>query len=289
MISFKDFFTESVNIGSSISNYIPLKDNYSITVYHGIDNEKDLYGFLKHGTTGKLRAGRRYSYEADNNPYGIFVTIDLQIAKEFARKYVIEFHTKVSDLEAPVWPNGGFTVQGELSKQWEHENQREEHRNKLRSQSTKSKYDFISQSDRPELAEMLYLSGEKQALFTGDLNSNSIKAIWVSRNPNTRRPTYDRYERKEFLRLFEDKLSKEGYKTDRNQLGERIILKPRDEVTLDTLLNAMRKHYGDVPLFNTDEKLLNVLKNISHKDMLYNVVWPHQIDKTWEIINSLKQ
>jgi hypothetical protein len=294
MLSFKEFFNESVNLGSSVSDYIPLKDSYSITVYHGIDNTQDLYSFLKYGTTGKMYAERRFSYEADNNPYGLFITIDLNVAKEFARKYIIEFHTKVSDLEAPVWPTGNFTVQFQLSQQWKDEGERERHRNKLRSELRGSKYDFISQSDRPELAQTLYLNSEKQALFTGDLNSNSIKAIWVSRNPNKTKSVYDRYERyerKDFLRKFEAEISKEGSKTKSNEIGQYFLLKPRDEVTLQNIMKGLKKQYGDIPLYKKDEELfeelLSILKNIKHKDTLYDLVWPHQIDKTWEIINNL--
>lgn len=287
MQSFKSFFNESVNIGSSISNYIPLKDNYTITVYHGMNNARDLYGFLKYGTTGKMRAGRLYSYEADNNPNGLFVTIDLNVAKEFARDYIIEFHTKVSDLEAPVWPSGSFTIQGQESSQWKDDNEREQYRNKLRSELRNSEYDFISQSDRPELANTLYLYREKQALFVGDLNSNSIKAIWVNKNPNRINSSYDRYERKKFLIKFGDQLSKQGHVTERNKMGEHMMLNPRDEVTLENIMNGLRKHYGRIPLYNTDEKLLSLLKGIRNKDMIYSVVWPHQVDKAWDIISNL--
>jgi hypothetical protein len=244
---------------------------------------------LKYGTTGKIRAGRRYSYEANNNPYGLFVTKDLHVAKRFSEKYIIEFHTKVADLEAPVWPSGSFTVQGELSKQWNDADERESYRNKLRSELRDSEYDFISQSDRPELAQMLYLDSEKQALFTGNLNSNSIKAIWVSKNPNKATSSYDRYERKDFLHKFEAEMSKEGYKTDTNKKGVYFLLKPRDEVTFQNIMKGLKKQYGNIPLYKnkTDEELLSLLKTIKHKDMLYRLVWPHQIDKTWEIINNL--
>lgn len=287
MLSFKDYFNESVNIGSSISDYIPLKDNYTITVYHGIDNARDLYGFLKYGTTGKMRAGRRFSDEAFHNPSGLFVTINLSVAKEFARNYIIEFHTKVSDLEAPLWPSGNFTIQGQKSEVWKNDNEREQHKNKLRYKLRNSEYDFISQSDRPELANTLYLNSEKQALFVGDLNSNSIKAVWVSKNPKKINSSYDRYERKDFLYKFGDQLSKQGYETERNKLGERMILNPRDEVTFESIMNGLRKHYGKMPFYNTDEKILSLLKNARNKDMIYNIVWPHQVDKAWEIIQNI--
>lgn len=288
MLSFKDFFNESVNLGSSISDFIPLKDNYTITVYHGLDNARDLYGFLKYGTTGKIRAGRSYSYEANNNPYGIFVTPELKIAKEFAREYIIELHTKVSDLEAPVWPSGAFTIQGGMSEYWKDDNDRENYRNKLREELRNSKYDFISKSDRPELANTLYLYPERQALFTGELNNNSIKAIWVSENPKKINSKFIRYERRKFLQEFGDKLSEQGYETDRNKMGKNKVLKPRDEVTLKNMMQNLKKNYGDMPFYKTDEKLLLLLKGIRDKNLLSSIVWPHQVDKAWEIIQNIQ-
>lgn len=291
MLSFKDYYVlnERVNIGSSISDYIPLKDNYTITLYHGIDNPRDLYGFLKYGTTGKMRAGRTYSYEANNNPYGLFVTPVLDIAKEFARGYIIEINTKVSDLEAPVWPSGNFTVQGGMSEYWKEDNDREVYRNKKREELRNSKYDFIAKSDRPELAETLYLHPERQALFTGDLNNNSIKAIWVSQNPekSSRYAKFVRYERIEFLKEFGDKLSQQGYKQDRNTVGEGKVLKPRDEVTLEKVLSGIKKKYPE--MFKSDEDIINLFKNLVKRDKtsLQSLVWPHQIDKMWEIIQNL--
>jgi hypothetical protein len=286
MLSFEEFFNESVNLGSSVSDFIPLKDEYTITVYHGLDNAKDLHGFLKYGTTGKMRAERLYSYEADNNPYGLFVTPELKVAKEFAREYIIEIHTRVADLEAPVWPSGAFTIQGQMSQQWKDDNDRENYRNKLREELRNNKYDFISKSDRPELANTLYLYPERQALFTGDLNNNSIKAVWVSENPkkDSRFTTFVRYERRKFLQEFGDKLSKQGYE----QIGKSMILKPRDEVTLKNMLQSLKKMYGDIPFYNTDEKILSFLKGIKYnKDSLRTIVWPHQVDKAWEIIQNI--
>jgi hypothetical protein len=267
-------------------NYIPLKDNYTITVYHGLNNARDLSGFLKYGTTGKMRAGRIYSYEADNNPYGLFVTIDLKVAKKFARDYIIEFHTKVSDLEAPVWPSGGFTIQGQESKSWNSQEERKERQLKNREELRNSKDKFISLSDRPELAETLYLNSEHQALFTGDLNSNSIKAIWKREYKGN----YTRYERKSFLEKFGSNIEKEGYKTERNEMGQQKLLRPRDKVTIDNFLLGMKRH----PLYNKmfenkPQEFLNLLKkSIKGKYEEYpTFVWPHQIDDTIKLFQNL--
>jgi hypothetical protein len=288
MLTFKEFFNESVNLGSSVSDFIPLKDNYTITVYHGLDNARDLHGFLTYGTTGKIRAGRSYSYEANNNPYGLFVTPELKVAKEFAREYIIEFHTRVADLEAPVWPSGAFTIQGGMSEYWKDDNDRENYRNKLREELRNNKYDFISKSDRPELANTLYLYPERQALFTGELNNNSIKAIWVSENPKKINSKFIRYERRKFLQEFGDKLSEQGYETDRNKMGKNKVLKPRDKVTYDSLMSGIKTKY---PKFlNTDEKIINLFNTVVKKDknLVNDFVWPHQVDKAWEIIQNLQ-
>jgi len=65
------------------------------------------------GVSGQARADRRYSYEADNNPQGLFVTLSVDVAKEFTfRGAIMEFTTSVDNLEPAVWPSGGYTVQG---------------------------------------------------------------------------------------------------------------------------------------------------------------------------------
>lgn len=286
MLTFEEFFNESVNLGNSFRNYIPLKDNYTITVYHGLNNARDLSGFLKYGTTGKMKAGRIYSYEANNNPYGLFVTIDLNVAKKFTSDYIIEFHTKVSDLEAPVWPNGGYTVQGQEEKYWNNQEERKERQLKDREELRNSKDKFISLSDRPELAETLYLNSEHQALFTGDLNSNSIKAIWKREYKGN----YTRYERKRFLEKFGSNIEKEGYKTERNEMGEEKLLRPRDKVTIDNFLLGMKRN----PLWksmveNDPKECLDLLKNsIKGKYEEYpTFVWPHQIDDTIKLFQNL--
>lgn len=95
----------------------PLKLNDTIRVYHGVNNPDDVFEFLQKGLSGKDKAKRIYSYEYNNNPYGLFVTKDLKVAKKFAN-IIIEFQTKISDLENPVWPGGSYTIQGQKEQYW---------------------------------------------------------------------------------------------------------------------------------------------------------------------------
>jgi hypothetical protein len=125
MRSFSEFYKiQEARVINANDQKVPLKDNETIRVYHAFNNPQDLYDILKYGTSGNLRAKRIYSYEANNNPKGFFVSIDFKTVKGFGQ-YIMELHTRVSDLEAPVWPSGSYTVQGEYSKYWDEENPRE--------------------------------------------------------------------------------------------------------------------------------------------------------------------
>jgi len=276
-----------------VSKRMPLKDNQSIRVYHGIDNSEDLKTFLEYGTSGKLKAARRYSYESNNNPYGIFVTIDFKIAKSFGQKYIIEFHTKVSDLESPVWPSGGYTTQGQMAQYWKDSNERKEYIEKLRNELKNDKDPAISQSDRPEVADSLYNNFEHQALFSGDLNPNSIKAVWVNKTPEKSYSEYERYERNEFIKKFKDDLSKDGYITDFNKRGKHFLLKPRTEVTAENIISAIlnyqkRKASKLWDNMSDEQVIKTTLKSIYDKSVLYQIFWEHQVDKAWEVIQYLK-
>ena len=187
----------------------PLMDTDKIRVYHGFNSYKDAEEVLKHGLSGKERARRIYSYEFGNNPSGLFVSIDLgEIKKHFSYSgVIIEFTTKVSDLEAPVWVGGrSYFVQGEYTKSFKDLDEREQQRLINRELHGKSEFDFISKSDRPELAQTIFENPERQALYIGDLNPNMIKYVWY-------RPPYDsskrgeernweRYTRKDFIKKF---------------------------------------------------------------------------------------
>ena len=170
---------------SSLENENPLKDSDTIRVYHGFNNYKDAIKAIKFGFSGKEKAIRVTSYESNNNPNGLFVTLDLNTAKKFTYPngekgiiIILELNVKVSDLEAPVWPNGSYTVQGQFSGNWKDDNDRHENGTlKAREGAKDSKYEFVRGSDRPEVAASL-MDYERQALFVGDINPNMIKSVW---------------------------------------------------------------------------------------------------------------
>jgi hypothetical protein len=135
MIKFLDIIKEVRVLNPDIlllTKEEPLKDNDTIRVYHGFNDFDDAIIAVKYGLSGKEKARRIYSYEANNNPYGLFVTLDFEKAKDFShpRKdgtvVVFELNVKVSDLEAPVWPGGAFTTPGQYSQYWEDEEERYE-------------------------------------------------------------------------------------------------------------------------------------------------------------------
>lgn len=164
-----------------------------------------MVSFLAKGLIGDVKIHRKYSYENNNNPRGLFVTPDLKTAKEFGA-YVIEFHARVKDLEAPVWPGGGFTVQGQMAEYFKDD----EHRNQVALQrmleiKKTSQYEFIKESDNPSLAHWLLLGGERQALFVGNLNPNSIRAVWISSNPERIMQRYNRYSPRDVIKMYKTK------------------------------------------------------------------------------------
>jgi hypothetical protein len=203
-----DLFNEVRYIKSKdIHKETPLKDTETIRVYHGFNKFDDAVDVLKNGLSGKERAKRIYSYEMGNNPYGLFVTVDFNVIKRggFAHSgVIIEFSTKVSDLEAPVWVGGrSYFIQGEYAHSFKNLEEREQQRLINRQRAGQSPYDFISKSDRPELADTIFDNPEKQALYIGDLNPNMIKAVWYNEVLHKdRRINGDwvRMSRKEFIK-----------------------------------------------------------------------------------------
>ena len=264
---------------SGNNTFPPLKDDATIRVYHGFNRISDIFQTLKRGVSGQERAHRIYSYEYNNNPKGLFVTISLNVAKEFGN-YVIEFHTKVRDLESPVWPGGRFTVPGEYSSSFNSEEEREDQRMVARKKAMQSKDPAVRESDRPELADILYTSSEQQALFTGSLNANSVRAIWVS--PDTSRTagvlTFKRMTVDEFLKTHaaED--------TEKPKYNFRL-LQPRDKFTMESFMDKMMsgmKKYG-----MGRQEVIDSLLGLDKQDLL-TYLWPNQVEDAWKSIQELK-
>jgi len=195
----------------------PLMDSQTIRVYHGFNKFDDVENVLKDGLSGKEKARRIYSYESGNNPYGLFVSVDFDVVKRnFAHGgVIIEFSTKVSDLEAPVWVGGrSYFVQGEYTQSFKDLDDREQQRLLNRQKSGESPYDYISKSDRPELGQTIFDNPEKQALYIGDLNPNMIKSVWYNEVLHKDRRIngpWVRMSRKEFIKKMEIKDEKNKF------------------------------------------------------------------------------
>jgi hypothetical protein len=251
----------------------PLKDSDIIRVYHGFNNVDDLFYTLEMGLSGKDRAKRIYSYETNNNPRGLFVTISLDVAKDFGN-YIIELHSPVRELEAPLWPGGSYTVQGQMAQYFSSEEDREETRLKRREDAKNAKEASIRNSDRPELAELLF-SGEQQALFTGDLNNNSIRAIWVNTTPERsgRFSNYKRMSAKQFLKEYSHLKEKKRNYYDRNY---NRFFSPREKFDPETFFSRVEKEYNTDKFKISRENILNDFSDLNENQLL-KYFWPNQI------------
>lgn len=260
----------------------PLKDSDTIRVYHGFNNIQDLFYTLEKGLSGKERAKRIYSYEYNNNPKGLFVTISLDVAKYFGN-YIIEIHTPVSELEAPLWPGGSYTIQGQMSQYFRDESDREETLLKRREEAKNSKEESIRNSDRPELAELLF-SGEQQALFKGDLNPNSLRAIWVNTTPERagRFSNYKRMKTKDFLKEYKNLKDKKRNYYDRNY--NRFFF-PREKFDPQTFFSRVEKEYNNSKFKISREEIMDSFSHLS-KNQLEKYFWPNQIKDAIEFFRK---
>lgn len=253
-----------------------LKDSDTIRVYHGTSDPNFLTLALTRGLSGGMRVSRRYSYEANNNPRGLFVSPDLRTAKEFG-DYIIEFQTRVADLEAPVWPGGSFTVQGGMSGIFSGDDEREAERMRRRGRFSQSEFEYIRNSDRPELAALLIFGGERQALFTGNLNANSIRAVWVSRDPTRIGQQYERYKPSEVLDMansgtlptrFGSNYSSKNIEGDLYRSVKNKVVNPRDSIGLDEFIDRLQTSRKiKIPR----EEIIEILKD--NPDYVTRYVW----------------
>jgi len=195
----------------------PLKDTETIRVYHGFDNFDDVEKVLTNGLSGKQRAKRIYSYESGNNPYGLFVSVKVEVViRHFAHSGVIfEFSSKISDLEAPVWVGGrSYFCPGEYTKSFKDLDEREQQRLINRGKSLEHELEPIKKSDRPELAETIFENPERQALYIGNLNPNMIKYVWYNEILHKNRRTdgeWIRYSRKQFINKLKVSTKRDTY------------------------------------------------------------------------------
>lgn len=239
-----------INI-KDMSKEQPLSDDETLRVFHGFNDFTDVENVLKKGLSGKIRAKRIYSYEAGNNPYGLFVSVDLNIAKKFAHSgVVIEFSSKVRDLEAPVWVGGrNYFVQGEYAESFKDMDEREQQKLLNRQKAGESPYDYISKSDRPELASTIFDNPENQALYVGDLNPNMIKAVWYNETLHKDYSTngkWVRLSRKDFINKLNINAN--------NASTETKEYYPNDDFTIEDF----KKRVGDLFLDYLDTIIIDI-------------------------------
>lgn len=256
----------------NIDRESPIKDSETLRVYHGFNNFKDVENIMKNGLSGKERAKRIYSYEAGNNPYGLFVTLDFDVIKRagFAHSgVIIEFSTKVSDLEAPVWVGGrSYFVAGEYTKSFKDLEEREQQRLINRQKAEQSPYDAISKSDRAEVADTIFDNPERQALYIGNLNPNMIKYVWYNEVLHKQRRTngdWIRMTRKDFINKLKIDTKQDRY----------FKYLPNDEFDIDQFVETYFK--GDY----TNKLFVDFVEYYSKDEYKLKQLglWPKQINK----------
>lgn len=297
----------------------PIMKGDVIRVYHGFRETEDALLAATQGLSGKVRADRVYSYEADNNPKGLFVSTNLKDAKEFTGAYeelatIMEFHAHEADLEIPAWPTGGYVGQGGMAGTWDHEDPEQARKGgqerriqQIMKDAESQGLDWVLQSDRPDLAWFLQMGGENQALFTGDLDPNSVRAFWVRpKDPETGyqmvNSPFQRLSRAQFLKTFSkhhpkgpsweqprDNGKGYGFRPEKRYRKNRAVFSPREEFDPKLFVQRVAANNGDTP-----EEMLKTMKGLAtsrgfDSDVISDYIWPRQkaaADAWWA---SLKQ
>lgn len=270
----------------TVDDQKPLMNSDTIRLYHGFSDPLLLIDILQKGISGDRRIVRRYSYENNNNPKGLFSTPSLKTAKEFG-DYVIEFHTRVSDLESPVWPSGTFTGQGQMSEYWEDEKHRDRGYQALRKYHSESTIEAIYKSDKPEVAASLFLSGEPQALFRGNLNPNSIRAVWMKEKIGYY-GTMQRYNPRDIIKMANagELPTRYGTNDPKEKFDTRIgrtrvkPFMPREEATLEKVIEKYMKEHTNIGR----QELLKILSTSPHymQNILQNDTQYHSVIRDLE-------
>jgi hypothetical protein len=250
------------------TKFNPIKKGDTLRVFHGFNSFKDAYSAAVYGLSGRSFADRRYSYESDNNPYGLFITLDLKTATKFTSavqdEVIMEFNAREEDLESPVWPGGSFTVQGQMSQYFGHWPKGKRKRQQAHKEAEKEwektandrKLTHIQQSDNKHKAAILTHSGEYQALFIGDLNPQDIAAFHIRPLPYNYDNPWQRLTREEFIEKYKEKY--EDYKPGGYKLEpEHKVFLPAEEFEPNKFVQGMMKRFD-----NSQEEMMDSLKTI---------------------------
>lgn len=235
------------------TEFSPLLDGDTVTVYHGFRDFVHAVSLARHGLSGKCRVPRVYSYESDNNPCGLFVTLSKKTAAEFVGAYdnqaMVELRANVGDLEAPVWPGGSYTVQGQYSQYFGHGPAGRSARNQRRVaagqeidkevENDPERLDHVAKSDNRLLAYMLTNSREHQALFVGHLNPSEIVCWHVRPKDSYNDDAWEKISNEEFLSRYADvKISKD------DKADMRVFLPDEDFDGEQMIERIAKRHAG---------------------------------------------
>jgi hypothetical protein len=221
--------------------FAPLKRGDTVRVFHGFRSPEDAMRLAKMGLSGALRASRVYSYEANNNPKGLFVTANINVAKNFVGAYgtrtIVEFNARAEDLETPVWPGGSYTVQGQMASYFDHDHAGRRQRSEMRKNTRLNAQmagKHISDSDDPATALTLMTDTEMQALFIGHLDPQEVTCFWVEGE----RGQWASYSVEEYISEFAPAMGEE--KRDWHR-----VFTANEDFSEDKFLTAMRDMGGD--------------------------------------------
>jgi len=252
------------------TEFKPIKTNDTITVYHGFNNIEDTIKAVAQGLSGAERVSRRYSYEAFNNPKGLFVTIDKKTAEDFAGSgAVIEFDANSNDLHAPVWKGGNYGIQGQFVSTFPSGRKGAIERAKTKQELEKHAQDdptlsaHAKQSDYPRMTSMLTSPSEYQALFTGHLNPENIKAVYVKEGMVFRKQTP-----KEFL-------------ADKDSPKAEKAFNPNDNFNFDVFFKFLNNRFTFFKEADLERIWNGIKKQEGKTDHFYKTfkefLWPKQL------------
>jgi hypothetical protein len=260
------------HLGMNPEEIEPIKKHDKLRVYHGFYSIADAINVALHGTSGKIKAKRVYSYESDNNPRGIFVTLDLKTAKEnfSSSSAVMQFSALESELEPPVWPSGSYTVQGQMAQYFYQHPQgakigRAEKLKQEKEKASKDQYKAISQSHRPELANTLF-GREMQALYMGHLEPNRIEGFHVQRKQKDYRTTDDPWEFisvQDFINEFGQNFD---YKSASDYNSRYRMFTPDQEFSWQQMANHINNKYQKYNLKTEEDVYKKIIKIFMPKD-----------------------
>ena len=279
-MNFLEYLVEYHHDYSQSHDYQPLKHGDTMTVFHGFYRIDDAVKIAKQGFSGRVKADRVYSYELRNNPYGLFVSPELNIAKRFAKgnvRVVIEFVASYNELEAPVWPEGGYAVQGDYAKTFSsrHERFKAKKSAQYDIEADETMPEWVKLSDDKHLAALLMTGGESQALFIGHLNPDDINYFYVVEDNDD----YIKLTPSEFLGK---------YSSDTTEKREKIF-NPNDDFDSEKFIDALSKQYRKTP-----ERMYDIIKDIylrysKSKDGYAHIshdfendLWPKQMVQFWK-------